>query len=522
MRRAAILLGASVLWVSAVCAQARALPDPEALIALLRAQKYAELDADLGAYQAAYEAASDAEWPLIAAVGAFGRVDPDLEARFDEWVRATPKSYVAVLARAAYWHQRAWSSRGGQVADETAAGRLAQMNRYLERCELDLLASLALSPRAQLSHRYLISSAMARGAREQMSLSYLAAKRVDPQNYASRRAFLNAVRPQWTGSIAVMSLEVIESESAPQTPKMQRVARYLKASFLGYHALQAARAKRYPEALELYANGLAEIEDAVLLANRGRLLVELRRLDEALRDFNRALDLDPNSQEALESRGNLFEQRKQVKEAVRDYALAGSYGSTYAMRRLGIWYLNGGSGLRRDDAQALHWLRIAADFGDDQAQMALGYMYSASRGGPQDPRKAYDLWVASAAQGNKEAQKYLDDVPWWWKARFAVEDWSSAAPQAPAQRTDRDNSAAFYSGGDGSTCEKAVVVNASDWRNGVAAEYGYLSQNFPGGKAGDQALVRGEGKKFDRIQWMKPDGSPIWVCFDINQFFGLR
>ena len=423
MKMTAALLVALGLLVGTATAEERAAPDPEALVALLRAQKYADLDARLGAYQADYEKASDAEWPLVVAIGAFGRVDPDLEARFDAWVRERPRSYVALLARATYWHQRAWSARGGQFSAETVPARFAEMERYLALCEADLRASVVLSARPQLSFRYLISIAMARGAREQKKVAYAAAIRVDAESYAARRAYLNAVRPQWGGSLAAMSQVVQESESAPATPKMQRVVRHLRASLLGYRALDAQRANRYPQALDLYASGLAEIEDAVLLVNRGGLLVHLGRLDDALRDFDRALALDPNSAEALERRGNLFEQRKQVAEAVRDYALAGSYGSTYAMRRLGIWYLNGGAGLRIDDAQALSWLRLGTAYGDDKAQMALGYMYSAARGVPQDPRKAYDLWRLSAAQGNEQARKYLEDVPWWWKARFAAEDW---------------------------------------------------------------------------------------------------
>lgn len=522
-RTVTLLLATLMLCGNAVHAQPPAPPDPEALIALLRAQKYAELDAQLGAYQTAYEGASDAEWPLVAAIGAFGRVDPDLEGRFDAWVSAKPASYVARLARAAYWLQRAWSSRGGQYSDETPPERLAQAHRYFELGEFDLRASLALTARPQLSHSYLITSAMARGAREQMSDSYLAARRLDPENYAARRAFLNAQRPEWGGSIALMWLVVRESESAPQTPKMQRAARHLKASSLGYLALEAERAKQYPEAIEYYGKGLAEIDDAVLFANRGRLLVKLKRLDEALRDFDRALALDPNSGFALERRGNLFEQRKQVKEAVRDYALAGSYGSTYAMRRLGIWYLNGGDGLAKNDVQALYWLRLGAWYGEDSAQMALGYMYSAARGGPQEPRQAYDLWRASAAQGNKQAQKYLDDVPWWWKARFAAEDWYGSPKQTDDVQVYRlsPELASLYGGGDGSSCDKAVVVNATDWRVGVAAEYRYLEAKHPGGRRVRQSLVREGDRKFDRIEWLKPEGL-VSVCFDVNQFFGHR
>lgn len=418
----AALLVFSALFAETLRAQERALPDPEALVALLRAGSYAELDAQVGAYQAAYEANTDREWELVAAIAGFERVDPELEARFSAWVQAKPKSYAAVLARGVYWYQRAWSSRGGRYAAQTANLRLKAMERYFELADLDLRASLALSPRPQLSHRYLIGSAMSRGDRKQIQGSFEASLRADPENYASRRAFLNALRPQWGGSINAMEQVIAHTASAQQTPKLRAVVQRLKASVLGYHALQAERAKNYPAALDSYAKGLAEAEDSILLANRGRVLLQLERLDEAFRDLDRAVALEPSSGEALERRGNLYERRKKFKEAVQDYARAGSYGRPYAMQRLGLWYLNGGDGVAVNDAQAVKWLRLGAELGDDRAQMGLGYMYSAGRGVEQDPRQAVRLWRLSAAQGNQQAQKYLDDVPWWWRARFAVED----------------------------------------------------------------------------------------------------
>src|SRR5574341_91853 len=144
------LLAAAALAAAASYAQDRALPDPEALVALLRAQKYAELDAQLSAYQAAYESDTNAEWPLIVAIGAFERVEPDLEAPHGAWVQAYPKSYVARLARAAYNHQRAWSSRGGAYDRDTAAERLEAMRKHFHLSHLDLVASLDLSRRPQL------------------------------------------------------------------------------------------------------------------------------------------------------------------------------------------------------------------------------------------------------------------------------------------------------------------------------------------------------------------------------------
>ena len=64
MRRTALLLVALACGTAGAHAQP-AWPDPEALVALLRAGDYPELDARVGAYQAAYEANTDAEWPLL-------------------------------------------------------------------------------------------------------------------------------------------------------------------------------------------------------------------------------------------------------------------------------------------------------------------------------------------------------------------------------------------------------------------------------------------------------------------------
>lgn len=414
-----MLCVAAAFWAGAPHAR---LPDPEELVALLRAQKYAELDARVGAYQAAYEANTDAEWALIVAIGAFERIEPELEPLHGAWIQSQPKSYVARLARAAHWYQRAWASRGERNMDKTAPERAAMMQRYFDQCAADLKASAALSKRAQLSHRYLISVGMARGMRQQVNEGHVAALRADPEAYASRRAYLNALRPQWGGSIQEMSRVLGAAESAPQTPKMALVVKHLRASILGYRALQAERNREYPVALNFYAEGLAQIEDPILLANRGALLRRLKRDDEALRDFDRAIALDPNSGDAYERRGVLYELRKRNKEAVRDYTRAAVYGETYATSRLGLIYLYGGSGVQVNDMQALRWLKLGAEYGDDSAQATLGYMYASGRGGVTDGRKAYALWRASAAQGNEEAQRYLDEASWLWKARFALED----------------------------------------------------------------------------------------------------
>jgi hypothetical protein len=66
-----------------------------------------------------------------------------------------------------------------------------------------------------------------------------------------------------------------------------------------------------------------------------------------------------------------------------------------------------------------------------------------------------------------------------------------------------------------------VIVNTDDPKKGVAAEYQWLKDNHPGGQRGRQAVGRdAKGRIFDHVEWIKPDGSSVSVCFDVTRFFG--
>jgi hypothetical protein len=78
-----------------------------------------------------------------------------------------------------------------------------------------------------------------------------------------------------------------------------------------------------------------------------------------------------------------------------------------------------------------------------------------------------------------------------------------------------------YSGGDGSSCDRPVIINVHGWVEGIAAEYQYLKEKFPDGRPGSQALAEGQdGRRYDVIEWIRADRTPVRVCFDINQFIG--
>ena len=393
--------------------------DLDKIIALLRAGNFADLETRLTPYQAAYEAASSGEWELLHVIAAFERIEPDLEAAFNAWVAAQPQSYLARTARGAYFYRRAWAFRGARYFDDTPSVRLAAARELFERAAEDFLASRKLSSRPQVSDRYLIAIAMEEGERAAARRIYMEAVRGDPENYGARRAYLNTLRPEWGGTVKAMQSFVEETAAAAQTPKQRTVVKYLEASQLGYLGFHYERRREFGPALQLYDAALTKTEDSIVLVRRARVLMQLNRPGEALRNVERAIELEPASADAFEYRGILREQRNQIPAALEDYRHAAVYGSTYSIQRLGIMHLTG-KDVRKDYHEAAKWLQLGAEFGEARAENYLGWMYSEGAGVPRDPMRALELWYASADQGNEEARHYLDGIPWYWRARYKI------------------------------------------------------------------------------------------------------
>jgi uncharacterized membrane protein YkoI len=73
---------------------------------------------------------------------------------------------------------------------------------------------------------------------------------------------------------------------------------------------------------------------------------------------------------------------------------------------------------------------------------------------------------------------------------------------------------------DGSNYEKAIVIKAKNEAKGVAEEYKWLREQYPGYKLIEQSLSS-EGKKhYDILKIQTKDGEEKSIYFDITNFFG--
>ena len=92
---------------------------------------------------------------------------------------------------------------------------------------------------------------------------------------------------------------------------------------------------------------------------------------------------------------------------------------------------------------------------------------------------------------------------------------TTVSPPAPAPAVP-----VTYAGGDGSTLEKAVIVQTNSNMEGVRAEYAWLSQHYPYSKDISQTLLHKNGKSYDLLKIRTSNGQEVDIYFDISAFFG--
>ncbi len=101
---------------------------------------------------------------------------------------------------------------------------------------------------------------------------------------------------------------------------------------------------------------------------------------------------------------------------------------------------------------------------------------------------------------------------------------SSIAACGPSRKNSQTNTATSVSvndnANDGSSFEKAIVIQEKSEKAGVAAEYKWVRDNYPDSKVQSQALQMNKGKSYDVLNVALKDGSNRKFYFDISNFFG--
>lgn len=73
---------------------------------------------------------------------------------------------------------------------------------------------------------------------------------------------------------------------------------------------------------------------------------------------------------------------------------------------------------------------------------------------------------------------------------------------------------------DGSSFEKAIVIQETHETPGIDAEYAWIRNKYPGSHTNSQALVYNKNKPFDILHITTADNNKVDVYFDISNFYG--
>jgi hypothetical protein len=274
-------------------------PDKVKLLGMLRLRRYDELDRFFAFYQDAFERDFRHEYWPDQAVAAFYVADPALEPLLNEWVKRSPNSFAAHVARGNYRHRLGWHYRGGKFAKETSRGQFASMEEYFAAARVDLQRALALRPKLVAAYRRLL--ALDGAGKEMIGRQALLASAlaICPLCYEVRATRLDDLQPRWGGSHREM--ERFATATRPlwsQNPRLRLLTAFADAD----RCALATRSNELAAAHVACDRALAVGDETRALSAKAHLLRTEHQDAAALQLLDRSLRIEPHDRDALEAR----------------------------------------------------------------------------------------------------------------------------------------------------------------------------------------------------------------------------
>ena len=351
--------------------------------ALLRASKFSELQDHYSAVQLKFASGKISGDELRNEFRVFYPIDKDLAAKYDAWVTAFPKSYVARLARGIYYKRVGLDARGDRYISETSRSQLDRMDSAFTRAANDLGASIGMDPKPFLSYFHTMDIGRQYLTNVDIRKVFDGAAALDPKSLGLRIKFMTALEPRWGGSTKAMRAFLEESKAVhmPVSDMNQLEAMVYDEEGTEYRAAGnwSAAEGAYRRSLSLGPCPCENVRNDLnnVLFESGQFTAAIALLDQYLRD-------SPNDLWALANRGAAKVAAHRSPEAISDFSLAATAGDSFSQDHLGMLYLNGSVGVAPDYAKSVFWLRKAAEQGESEAQANLAHAEALAAKGGED------------------------------------------------------------------------------------------------------------------------------------------
>jgi tetratricopeptide (TPR) repeat protein len=235
------------------------------------------------------------------------------------WLKAAPEDPYAILLRARFLIDKAWSERGQEFASKVPIERMRRAVALAKEASVLAKRAVALEPRLVPAYELLIRAGALTGDRGQSAAALRDALHQSPHSYYARAIALDFLQPKWGGSLEQMDHLVEEAQKHLHANPRLILLRVERASLDG--DAFSARGQHGP-ALDAYKRALAlgpdlsTVEAAVYAAQQtGRLIDVVMFASQGLR-FSRTPGW------MLTTRGTALERLGELPRALRDYAKA--------------------------------------------------------------------------------------------------------------------------------------------------------------------------------------------------------
>ena len=384
--------------------------------------RFAELEVELGAVQAAYEADTNREADAEASFQRFEVSNPELTPAFEKWIAAFPRSYSARLARGAHFFAMGIAWRGSGYIQSTHPARVELMLNYMRLADKDLRDAVALTERPILAYQRLIEIARYIGARDAAYEYLVRAAKTDPYAIGPYQAYAALLRPRWGGSYEAMAA-LANDVVAADHPKMKRLSSYIRSLAMTDKANATWSGGNPTAALTIYQEAIAlSAEHNWPQCELAELYVNLGQIDNAIATASRALKRDEFAVDCLVERARAYLNARRETERLEDLRNAAFLGNVDAAKNLGLLLADGANNVKRDMTEGLYWMERAAYFWNVDALFESGVIYEHGHGVPVNFARAVENYRACANLKNLKCENNLGLMLWYGKGIAANPD----------------------------------------------------------------------------------------------------
>ncbi len=270
--------------------------DKIGILALLRNREYAKLTEYIESFQNEFEADFKKEYWPHQAIESFSTADPRIEPLLDEWVERHPESFAPWAARGTHLNEVGWEYRGGAFANTTSEEQFNKMREYHQRALTDFKKALELRPKAINVYQNMMVIYRNDDNDDLQQAAYNKARAACPNCYLPPLWHIWDLQPRWGGSLEKMKQfadEITKNKTA--NPKLTLIP-----GFVPYEKCKILRSeKKYKEALEACNQALTYGESWWFYYVRGDVKKRMKKYSEAVADFERALEIAPQSSNVL-------------------------------------------------------------------------------------------------------------------------------------------------------------------------------------------------------------------------------